>query len=154
MAVGVASVTVRAAAVADLPACAAIVNDVIDETDWLPRIRTRAEIAALFDAGLLARRTVLVAEDAGRVGGYLSMSPEGLIPALYLVPGLRGQGVGRQLLDEAKALRPAGLTLTVFEPNHAARRFYEREGFAEDPAGRDDTAQEGVPILLYRWGGR
>jgi putative acetyltransferase len=154
MAVAVAGAVLREARVADLPACAEIVNDVIDETPWLPRIKSREKIAAMFGPDLLSRRLVLVAEVGGRIAGYLSMTPEGLIPALYLVPGQRGLGLGKQLLDEAKARRPGGLSLTVFEPNHAARRFYEREGFTEDPAARDDTAEEGVPILLYRWGRR
>jgi RimJ/RimL family protein N-acetyltransferase len=43
--------------------------------------------------------------------------------------------------------------LTVFEPNLAARRFYEREGFAEVPEGRDEGSEEGIPILLMRWRG-
>lgn len=151
MAQGAEIVTVRPAQPADLPACAAIINDVIDETPWLPRLKSRAEIAALFGPELLASRTLFVAEQGGAVRGYMSMTPEGRIPALYLVPGLRGLGIGARLLAEAKARHPGGLSLTVFEPNHDARRFYAREGFAEDPAGRDDAAEEGIPILFYRW---
>jgi GNAT superfamily N-acetyltransferase len=154
MAVAVAGAVLREAWVADLPACAEIVNDLIDETPRLPRIKSREEIGDMSGPDLLSRRLVLVAEVGGRVAGYLSKTTEGLIPALCLVPGQRGLGLGPQVLDEAKARRPGGLRLTIFEPNHAAHRFYAREGLTEDPAAREDTPAQGVPIRLCRRGGR
>lgn len=54
---------------------------------------------------------------------------------LAVLPGLRGQGIGRQLLDEverkARALGCCKLTLEVLEYNHRARRTYEAAGFAQ-----------------------
>ena len=93
---------------------------------------------------------MLVAEVDGEVAGYMTMSPGGMIPALYLVPAARGQGIGKALLDRAKAASHGIVNLTVFEPNHAARRFYEREGFCEVPESRK-VEEEGIPILLMRW---
>jgi putative acetyltransferase len=144
-------VTIRAARVADLPACAGIINDYIDATDWLPRTLSRNKIAALFGPGLLDQRTVLVAEAGGGIVGYLSLGGDGFLPALYLAPGVRGRGIGAALLDQAKALRPEGIELTVFEPNAAAQRFYAREGFREVPGGRVTDTEEGVPTLRLRW---
>ena len=144
---------VRAATAADLPGCAQIINDYIDATDWLPRTLPRDGIAALFEPGLLQRRTVLVAEAEGRIMGYLSMGDDGFVPALYLAPDTRGQGVGKALLDRAKSLRPEGLELTVFEPNEGALRFYAREGFVPVPDGRETDTEEGVPTLRLRWKG-
>lgn len=144
---------IRPAVAGDLAACAAIINDYIDATEWLPRIHSRAELAGMFTPELIERRTVLVAEIDGGVAGYLTMSPEGFVPALYLALHARGQGIGTALLDRAKALGPGRLELTVFEPNVAARRFYEREGLREVPEGRKDDTQEGVPVLLMRWTG-
>lgn len=141
---------IRTAVVADLAACATIINDYIDATDWLPRIHSRAQLAAFFTPELLARRTVLVAELDGDVVGYMTMSADGMVPALYLSPPARGQGIGTMLLDRAKAVSPAKVELTVFEPNLAARRFYEREGFVEVPEARK-VEEEGIPILLMRW---
>lgn len=144
---------IRAAVAADLPACAAIINDYIDATGWLPRTASQEEIAANFEPGLLDRRTVMVAERDDIVVGYMTMSPGGMIPALYLTPSARGQGIGKALLDRAKVSSHGVLNLTVFEPNHAARCFYEREGFAEVPEGRK-VEEEGIPILLMRWTAR
>jgi GNAT superfamily N-acetyltransferase len=154
MAVAVAGAALREAWVADLPACAEIVNDVIDETPWLPRIKSQEDSAAMFGPDLLSRCLVLVGEVGERIAAYLSKTTECLISAPYLVPGKRWPGLGKQLLDEAKARRPDGLRLTIFEPNHAALRFYAREGLTEDPAAREDTTAEGVPIRLCRRGGR
>ena len=145
---------VREARPADLPACAAIVNDWVDEVDWLPRVMSREATAALFGPDLLEKRTVLVAE-AGRILGYLSLDEgEAFIRALYLAPAARGRGVGKALMDEAKRRSPKGLRLGVFEPNRA-RTFYGREGFREVPEGRKDAheTEEGVAELLMRWDG-
>lgn len=142
--------SIRAATADDLPACAAIINDYIDATDWLPRLQSREAIASYFAPAILDERTVLVAELDGEVAGYLTMTPGGMVPALYLAPRARGQGIGKALLDRAKAASLGMINLTVFEPNHAARRFYEREGFAELPEARK-VEEEGVPILLMRW---
>ncbi|MCY0096289.1 GNAT family N-acetyltransferase [Hoeflea ulvae] len=143
----------RQATIADLPVCATIINDYIDATGWLPRTTDHAAVEALFVPSLLESRTMFVVEDHGDILGYLSMSDDGFVPALYLRPSARGKGVGRMLLDAAKAAHPSGLELTVFERNTDALRFYEREGFHEDPARRDDTTEEGIPTLWLRWPG-
>jgi putative acetyltransferase len=145
---------IREATAADLPACAAIINDYIDEMEgWLPRTKTRAEISALFASDILTRRVILFAEDMSGPVGYLSLAPEGFVAAIYLVPRARGQGVGLALLNEAKRRHPAGLELTVYEPNRDAQRFYAREGFVEVPDKRDDDTEKGVPTLWLRWNG-
>ena len=141
---------IRPATAADLPVCARIVNDYIDETEWLPRTKPREEIAAIFTPELLESRTILVAEASGEIVAYLSMS-NGWVAAVYLVPHVRGSGIGKMLIDRAKLECPQGLELTVFEPNGDAKRFYEREGFHEVPERRDDNTEEGVPTLLMRW---
>lgn len=145
-------VIIRPATPNDLPACAAIINDYIDDTPWLPRTISRGEIEALFNAKMLEDRYFRVAEQGGEVGGYLSMDQSaGHIHALYLAPGWRCKGAGKLLLDDAKKVGSKGLKLTVFEPNEHAKRFYEREGFGESVGERDDDTKEGFPTLMMRW---
>ncbi|WP_322988579.1 GNAT family N-acetyltransferase [Hoeflea sp.] len=138
----------------DLPECAAILNDYIDATEWLPRALDHQAVEALFTPDLLKARRVFVAEQDGEILGFLSMFPDdGFVPALYLRADARGLGLGKALLDTAKSEHPQGLSLTVFETNLEALKFYRREGFSEDPSGRDDATDEGIPTLLMRWPG-
>ncbi|GIL01127.1 MAG: GNAT family N-acetyltransferase [Alphaproteobacteria bacterium] len=144
----------RLAGVADLPACARIVNDYIDETEWLPRVHSREQVAGFFTPTLLASRALWLAELDGDIVGYMSVAPTGMVHALYLAPNARGAGLGAMLIDRAKQDHPERVELTVFEPNLAARRFYAREGFVEVPEGRRVDTEEGIPTLLMRWRGR
>ena len=52
-----------------------------------------------------------------------------MVEQLYVAPAWIGHGVGRRLIDLAKARRPDGLDLYCFQANTRARRFYERNGF-------------------------
>tara|TARA_R110002020_G_scaffold16307_2_gene57564 strand:- start:47679 stop:48164 length:486 start_codon:yes stop_codon:yes gene_type:complete len=144
---------IRCATTSDLPVCAAIINNYIDATGWLPRTIDHTDVEALFVPSLLEKRTMFVAEEHGEILGYLSMSDDGFVPALYLQPAARNKGVGKALLDTAKIAHPGGLELTVFECNTSALRFYKREGFDEDPARRDDATEEGISTLWLRWPG-
>ena len=145
---------VRRAGAADLPACAAIINDYMDNTPWLQRVTDRQTIERMFAPDLLDRRIIFVAEEDGGVIGYMSMDHDaGFIHGLYLRPWACGGGLGKTLLDAAKHARPQGFDLEVFEPNTDALRFYLREGLVEVPEGRREVSEEGVPTLRLRWRG-
>lgn len=66
---------------------------------------------------------------------------------LVVLPGRRGRGIGRSLLEaaerEARARGCCKLTLEVTEQNRAARRVYERAGFHQAVYG------EGGGLLAY-----
>ena len=70
---------------------------------------------------------------------------------LYVAPTAQGHGVGTALLDHAKALRPDGFELWVFQRNEGARRFYERHGcvllYETDGAAN----MEREPDARYAW---
>ena len=84
------------------------------------------------------------AEEEGRLVGYVvgfydephfmwSTGRVGHIDSFYVMPELRGRGVGRLLMEAAYAeMRQAGATTVALEMvanNDVAQRFYEREGF-------------------------
>ena len=143
--------SLREATPADLSACAKIVNDWIDESDWLPRIHSRAEVEGFFNEGLLKLRSMIVAVYDHQVSGYMTHDEKGMIRALYVGKHLRDAGIGKQFLDEAKVRFPLKVELGVFEANIRARQFYDREGFIEIPEGRLENTEEGIPELLMRW---
>lgn len=141
-------VTIDVATPSDAMAIANILSQWNAATQWVPRMHSRH--AEKQSAGMLVGRGwVTVARKKGRVLGFLAR--DGVeIHALYLAPHARGQGVGRTLLNHAKAASPH-LGLFAFEANEAAQRFYLREGFHEvfrtDGRGND----EGLPDIRFEW---
>lgn len=132
---------------ADANACAGILNAWIDATDWMPRIHPPDDVERYHREVVLPKRDVFVAEDAGTVTGFLALD-QGMISALYVTKP--GRGTGRRLLHHAKAARPAGLTLWVFQDNLGARRFYGGEKFREIRRTDGDN-EEGLPDILLGW---
>lgn len=74
--------------------------------------------------------------------------PEAHLQELYVVPGLRGLGIGRALLEATiQAAREAGATgidLNTGETDTAARALYESAGFTNR-----EGAPDGPPMLFY-----
>jgi GNAT superfamily N-acetyltransferase len=74
------------------------------------------------------------------------------VHALYVHPRAQGGGVGRALLNEAKADCPM-LELWTLQDNHTARAFYQAQGFTEgqrsDGAGNDEN-QPDIQLTWHR----
>lgn len=77
-----------------------------------------------------------IGDDGGvrPVGRYYLQraAPEHLIVDIALLPELRGQGVGRILIEASQReaqIQGRGMHLHVLKQNDAARRLYERLGF-------------------------
>lgn len=135
----------RPAAPRDAPACAAMVNDWIDRTPWHPRVHAREDVARHYRETVWTEREVWVDGDPPR--GFVAITPEGQVTALYADPPRAG--TGSRLLDHAKGLHPR-LTLWTHRPNVAARAFYARAGFTEIRRTDGDN-EEGVPDILLAW---
>jgi len=114
---------------------------------FLPRLHSRDEDRA-FLAQFVASEEMTVAVHDGRIAGFMVCTP-GWIEQLYLDPDLRGQGIGRALVDFAKTGTDT-LHLWCFAQNSAARAFYAAQGFAEI-GGSDGDNEEGLPDILLRW---
>ena len=101
-------------------------------------------------------------DENGMFGGFAAFAgiDGDMLEMLFVEPGLRGRGIGRRLLDHARATWPR-LSVDVNEQNVQAAGFYARLGFrvtgrdATDPSGRPypilhlslgETPQRIVPI--------
>ncbi len=118
----------------------------------LPRMQwahTEPEIRAWMIGTRLPAGHVWVAERDGGVVGFMDVA-EGWLDQLYVRPDASRQGIGGSLLDQAKALHPAGLQLRCFQCNAPARAFYEAHGFTARRFTDDDN-EEGEPDMLYAW---
>ena len=141
-------VAVRQAGIADAGTLARLLHDFntefdtpVDPVDVLTtrfqRILALPEVVALL---------------AGEAEGFALVSlrpviwfdgPVAQLEELYVVPGLRDQGIGTALLGRARELTQARgapeMHINVDEVDAATRRFYERHGFVnieEDADGR------------------
>ena len=107
----------------------------------------------------------LVAGAGGRLSGFVSYGPArdddadspraGEIYAIYLVPAVWDEGIGRQLMAAAlDRLGEAGfdrVILWVLDSNGRARRFYEAGGWLADGAAkRDDSFGVTMTEVRYR----
>ncbi|NSX56417.1 GNAT family N-acetyltransferase [Parasulfitobacter algicola] len=136
---------IRLGRVCEAEACAAILNDWIDATSWMPRVHTHDGVAQYFEDVMFLQHDVFV---LGRpINGFLVLSPEGLVMALYVTTP--GCGIGSKLLTHAKTQR-AHLHLWTFQQNVDAQRFYKRQGFYEVRRTNGDN-EEGLPDILYEW---
>lgn len=137
-----------------MPACALILNDWIDASDWLPRVYSRENVTQNYCTNLLGIRDVSVAvSPEGTVLGFLAVSKEDpVVTALYVQADARSRGIGKTLLDALKTRFPERLELWPYELNTQACRFYEGEGFVL--ISRDEgSSDEGLTEVEYVWTG-
>lgn len=83
---------------------------------------------------------VYVCEVHRQVVGFIGLVDK-YISGLFVDSAFRSRGVGKRLLDYAKALKPS-LTLNVYKKNIRAVRFYQREGFMIEREDRDEDTME------------
>jgi putative acetyltransferase len=68
-----------------------------------------------------------VYEKESEVVGFYALH-ENSLAAIFVAPKFQGQGIGKQLLNHAKAQRTT-LTLSVYKENQASYEFYLSQGF-------------------------
>ena len=100
---------------------------------------------------LLPNAEIIVAEQANALIGFVTIDGSGYLDQLVVSPDHWGSELANALVDEAKRLSPAGVTLLVNKDNARAIRFYERNGFAH--AGEDVNPTSGRPVLKMAWKG-
>jgi RimJ/RimL family protein N-acetyltransferase len=136
---------------ADLGELARGFKVVVDERRWVavqPPV-TEAELTEGLRARLAEGRLMFALEDEDAEGGPTLVGNIDLHPTrvdgvwafgMWVLPGLRGKGGGRMLLEAAIAARPARvhkIELEVWPHNEDAIALYERFGFEREGLRRD-----------------
>lgn len=83
---------------------------------------------------------VYVCEARQGIVGFIGLVDH-YIAGLFVAPGFQSNGVGKRLLDYAKALKPE-LSLNVYQQNRRAVKFYQREGLVIDCEDWDEDTRE------------
>jgi putative acetyltransferase len=99
----------------------------------------------------LVPNTIMVAEQAEALIGFVTIDTTGYLDQLVVAPDHWGSALATALLDEAKRLSPHGITLKVNTDNARAIRFYQRNGFVD--AGDDVNPTSGRPVKRMEWKG-
>ncbi len=98
---------------------------------------------------LVPNAAIIVAEEAGRLVGFVTIDAKAYLDQLVVAPDQWGSTLADTLIDEAKRLSPDSITLLVNDDNARAIRFYERNGFVH--AGKDVNPTSGRPVLKMEW---
>jgi putative acetyltransferase len=98
---------------------------------------------------LVANASIVVAEQAGAMLGFVTIDAKGYLDQLVVSPEQWGSKLADTLVDEAKRLSPDGVSLLVNKDNARAIGFYRRNGFAH--AGEDVNPTSGRPVLRMQW---
>jgi putative acetyltransferase len=100
---------------------------------------------------LVANASIVVAEQAGELMGFVTIDATGYLDQLVVAPAQWGSELATMLIDEAKRRSPTHITLFVNKDNARAIRFYQRCGFVH--AGVDVNPTSGRPVLKMEWRG-
>jgi putative acetyltransferase len=90
----------------------------------------------------------VVCDADGAVMGFMGLAGPKM-ESLFLAPEFHGRGVGRRLVEHARALR-GELTVDVNEQNTAAVGFYKACGFIVEGRSELDDAGRPYPLLHMR----
>lgn len=142
------SVTLRPARTTDAGKIGHILWQFQANTDWMPDLYSAAESIA-FCGRMIDSGWVTIAALDQTVVGFLARD-DNEICGLYLLARIKGQGIGKVLLNDAKT-RSDRLSLRVHQVNSGARRFYKRAGFAEVSRGDGRDNDENLPDIHYVW---
>jgi ribosomal protein S18 acetylase RimI-like enzyme len=151
---GAAEIQIRRAGSEDAAAIARLLHDFNSEySEPTPGVAALTEYARRL---LIAAEMTVLLAGAGPDGLALirfrtaiwTGEPEAHLQELYVVPALRGRGIGRALLEATmKVAREAGATgidLNTGETDTAARALYASCGFTNREGGLD-----GPSMLFY-----
>ena len=138
----------RPARPGDAAQLARILQDWVEETEWMPALYSPTQTQAFLEQ-LISGGSVTVAEDQSKLCGFLALDQTEII-ALYIAKSARGQGWGTALLDHAKAAHHH-LALWTFAQNAPARAFYSGRGFRQTKASDGSRNDENLPDIRMEW---
>lgn len=145
----------------DAPACHALFYRAVHEgaaarytpeqrAAWAPHAVLPAEIEASFDQRLSGQIT-WVAEEAGRIEGFMSLRQDGYVDYTYVAPERMGTGLAGELYKKIKAsARKLGLKRLTTEASHLARPFFARRGWELMAAQQVDRQGVRIPNFTMK----
>jgi len=135
---------IRRATADDVEEVFAIFDASFGLLDFLPQLHTPEEGLAFVGRCVRDDETYLLRRGFAILhGDWLSH--------LYVHPDEIGTGVGHELFEYVKTLRPEGFQFWVFQQNERARRFYEAHGAVAVEFTDGEANEEKTPDVRYEW---
>lgn len=147
-------VTLRPGSAADLPAVAEVhlAARRAAVPHMPPGVHPDDDVRRWVASWDLTTHDVWLAEAGDELLGFATLTQTWL-ESLYVAPTAQRSGVGSALLEVAKAQRPGGFGLWVFESNVPARTFYARHGLVELERTDGSGNEERQPDVRMVWPG-
>ncbi|GAA6208314.1 GNAT family N-acetyltransferase [Cognatishimia sp. WU-CL00825] len=142
------SIELRLGRAPDAEKAAEILHEFHSSTGWIAQYDDLPETLK-FCAIMIARGWMTVASLNGKFAGFLAKE-NNYVHALYVRSCARGQGIGHRLLRHAQ-MQEMSLDLWTFQRNHAAHRFYMREGFQATERTDGLHNDGGLPDVRFQW---
>jgi Acetyltransferases len=114
-------------------------HDFIDSGYWRANFETVKNI--------IPKAAVFVYEQDGNIQAFIGLM-ENHIAGIFVSDNFRSKGIGKLLLDHAKA-KHGELYLNVYKKNSRAIHFYLREGFVTSAEQVDENTGEAE--LVMKW---
>lgn len=84
---------------------------------------------------------------AKKIDGFIGLT-DGYIEGIFVEEPVQSKGIGKQLLDYAKSIKP-GLSLSVYQKNTRAVSFYQREHFTIQSEKTDQSNNEKEFFMVW-----
>ncbi len=97
--------------------------------------------------GALPHAEVYVYETEGEIKAFVGID-SGYIAGIFVSDEVQSVGIGKRLLDKAKELYPK-LSLSVYQKNERAVRFYQRERFVVQRELIDENTGEAEYLMVW-----
>lgn len=114
-------------------------HNFIPEKYWIEQFNDVKEI--------IPQSEVYVYEKNGEILGFVGLS-DNYIAGIFVSINSQSQGVGKQLLNYAKRIKTK-LSLSVYQKNERAIKFYQRENFIIQSENSDENTGEREFLMVW-----
>lgn len=114
-------------------------HDFISAQYWKDNFNTVKE--------MFLQSEIYVYEKENKIQGFIGLSGE-YIEGIFVSSEMQSQGIGKSLIDFVKSIKKQ-LSLSVYQKNTRAVKFYERENFKIRSEGIDEDTGEKEYMMIW-----